>query len=676
MPAKRKFYVRRDSVPFKKGMRVPGNPQEDETPKEQQNPNETNETNDTPKTSDATPMVPPNPQARAAAKKVIATPTDQTGETASTDTNDDENSGTNENNEPPEQNDDENTDDNSNSDADTNNTGDNTDKPDENDELKQEIDVKWKQVEQHDKRVARALGGLRLSGELADTAMKAFSSLSRLAGSLMTNPFTSPTNMARNMLQTTITDSFNAMQGVVDNIGHVWGIKDGIKDPKDIAGTYKGAQYYKDHAETEAVQAMFAKDLGEMTKEIFGDDADPTHFGDLLMKAVDDGDIEKIKAVSKKLQATYDSEEGKRLRAEVNKEEMDRNNDAIPKEEKYQASAKAKMFDTIYRKYLRGTKNASEWLAAAENRKKVQARENKTNLSTNAGLQRKAEKLKAEAAKITDENQRREYLLGQGELGISVMLAEQVAKKRDVLDVTRLAADGLPMMGTRMEDNLIANLSNRKEMSESDPNFNDKLIPEEEEILKKLLARRKARQDAKKPAEPSEPTMAERVQGMIKNPDAYGASASKKENEAIYGMAGNRMIELKDTIARKTRAALIDKDIDAYQNMTEDEIEREIEKALREDPEYIELHGMRMAAYASNIFNEGMNLLNKMEIVDEDEDGFRASLLEARKKVAQFWKGYGQNKVFVPNTEGTEAYDALAELEDVCNDISTVMSDD
>lgn len=353
--------------------------------------------------------------------------------------------------------------------------------------ITKDIQDKWAAREKSDKRVAHAMTGLRLAGDVADRALGAFQSLTKLGNAFLQNPFSSPMGSAKQIFATTVVDTGAAIQGLTEDVGKLWGIKDGVKDPKDIAGTYKGAQYYKDQADIDAVQATFAKDLEYIGREAFGDRFTGSNFGDLLTEAVDKGDVDAIDKVSRILRETYDSDdpEIRRMREEVNKEEADRNNDAIPKERKFKASAKAKAFDTVYRKYLWAATNAAENIRANARKDEVAATHAQRNLRVDERNAERARRDTERAQQIQDDADRRDFLMQQGEWGRSVAIIEDLLG-RDAVQMDDLDVDGLPRMKPGMEDNIIKALSNKKATGGT-------LSADEIALLDKLNKRRDAR---------------------------------------------------------------------------------------------------------------------------------------------------------------------------------------
>ena len=270
----------------------------------------------------------------------------------------------------------------------------------------------WDEYEKRDKNLTRALTGLRLFGDMLDTAVKAFGAIMKLPKKiLMSNVISDPMGPAKQMLATTIVDAGAMMQEVTDNIGHVWGIKDGVKDPKDIAGTYKGAQYYKDHADMETVHAIFANDLGNITQDVFGKNEkykefmdengrmDASRFGDMLLKAIDEKDYESLGKIQKVFHDQMNSERGKRAQMNMNRELREKYDDNIPKDQKYKAPAGDRAFYNLYNRYQRGLTNAFEHIRAQYAREAGYARNEAQNIREEISWMNKEEKERVRAEK-------------------------------------------------------------------------------------------------------------------------------------------------------------------------------------------------------------------------------------------------------------------------------------
>ena len=181
----------------------------------------------------------------------------------------------------------------------------------------------------------------------------------------------------------------------------------------------------------------------------------------------------------------YDSKEGMDLRRQINQEEMDRNNDGIPADKKFKASAKAKAFDAIYRRYLGGLTNASETIGANARKDEVAARQAQTNLARDRRDAERARKDAEKASRIKDDEERRNFLMGRGELGRSVAVIEDIAG-RDAVEMGDLDTDGLPRMRPALEDRIIRTLSNKRDAGST-------LNADEARLLDALTTRRNTR---------------------------------------------------------------------------------------------------------------------------------------------------------------------------------------
>lgn len=440
--------------------------------------------------------------------------------------------------------------------------------------ITKEMQDKWAAREKSDKRIAHAMTGLRLAGDIADRALGAFQSLTKLGNAFLQNPFSSPMGSAKQILATTVVDTGAAIQGLTEDVGKLWGIKDGIKDPKDIAGTYKGAQYYKDQADIDAVQATFAKDLEYIGRDAFGDKFTGSNFGDLLTDAIDRGDIAAIDKVSKRLRETYDSDdpEIKKMREEVNREAADRNNDAIPKERKFKASAKAKAFDTVYRKYLWGATNAAEAIGANAKKDEASARQAQTNLRADLRKQKEDAKELARQAKDKDANDRRDFLMGQGSLGRSVALIEEL-QGRDAVQMDDLDDDGLPRMKPGMEDNIIKALSNKKATGGT-------LSADETALLSALNKRRDARRQDK--ADKAQETADRKAEAARKKAEKAKQIQDDKDRAKYLmgeGLWGKTIVIAENIKGRKNVVDMTELDDDGLPKMKES-LENEIIKVL------------------------------------------------------------------------------------------------
>lgn len=440
--------------------------------------------------------------------------------------------------------------------------------------ITKEIQDKWAAKEKSDKRIAHAMTGLRLAGDVADRALGAFQSLTKLGNAFLQNPFSSPMGSAKQIFATTVVDTGAAIQGLTEDVGKLWGIKDGIKDPKDIAGTYKGAQYYKDQADIDAVQATFAKDLEYIGRDAFGDKFNGSNFGDLLTDAIDRGDIAAIDKVSKRLRETYDSDdpEIRKMREEVNKEAADRNNDAIPKERKFKASAKAKAFDTVYRKYLWGATNAAEAIGANAKKDEAAARREQTNIRTDIRREKEDAKELARQAKEMDDKSRRDFLMGQGDLGRSVALIEEL-QGRDAVQMDDLDADGLPRMKPGMEDNIIKALSNKKATGGT-------LSADETALLDALNKRRNTRrQDKADREQETADRKAEAARKRAEKAQQIKDDQARADYLMKQGLWGKTIVIAERVKGRKDVVNMTDLDEDGLPKMKES-LENDIIKAL------------------------------------------------------------------------------------------------
>ena len=111
-----------------------------------------------------------------------------------------------------------------------------------------------------------------------------------------------------------------------------------------------------------------------ITKDVFGEDADPGKFSELLQNAIDTDDVESLRKITDRIVDIVDRPENQALLDDVYKERNDRNNDGVPKDRKHKASAQAKMFYALYSNYLHGVVNAAEHIGAINGRRAAQIR--------------------------------------------------------------------------------------------------------------------------------------------------------------------------------------------------------------------------------------------------------------------------------------------------------------
>lgn len=483
--------------------------------------------------------------------------------------------------------------------------------------ITKEMQDKWAAREKSDKRIAHAMTGLRLAGDIADRALGAFQSLTKLGNAFLQNPFSSPMGSAKQILATTVVDTGAAIQGLTEDVGKLWGIKDGIKDPKDIAGTYKGAQYYKDQADIDAVQATFAKDLEYIGRDAFGDRFTGSNFGDLLTEAVDKGDIAAIEKVSKKLRETYDSDdpEIRKMREEVNKEEADRNNDAIPKERKFKASAKAKAFDTIYRKYLWGATNAAENIRANARKDEVAATHAQRNLRTDMKGAEQARKDAEKAQRIQDDAARRDFLMQKGNWGRSVVTIEDLLGK-DAVQIDDLDTDGLPKMKESTENKIIKLLSNKKASGST-------LNADEVMLLDSLKRRRENRRIALEEEVEKNGGADAYINKLLKgNEDMrFGGSQSSETNKKIINIAVMQIGRMRSKY------------------MKEGGSEDEWDIVKYTIPEYLKFRSYKESAMSGYKAYRSMERINGMgESVPEGiRDVMSQNVADLQEEVARYW---------------------------------------
>ena len=285
-----------------------------------------------------------------------------------------------------------------------------------------DIMAKWKKYAVRD----ASASGLRLGVDLVSHTVGAMGSLVKLANGFIKNPFSDPTGAARSLVNG-IVEGGALAQGVVDSIGMVWGIKDGVKQ-EDVAGTYKGAQYYKQHADAERVQAKFNDDIGRLTKDIYGEDKNPEDLADLLKNDIaeatnEDSDIvsrkgaqNRIVSWMKNLETMGDTPEGKRLLDMVKRQKLDATNDAIPKGEKYTAPVEAWMYYNLYTTFSNAITNVNRDIGAISARQANQHRHNLQDLGENRRfthkLERQEEQDRREAEKAAIDEKYKEWVKG------------------------------------------------------------------------------------------------------------------------------------------------------------------------------------------------------------------------------------------------------------------------
>ena len=409
---------------------------------------------------------------------------------------------------------------------------------------------------------------------------------------------------------------------------------------------------------------MLAKDLTEMGDEIFAGDEnykefmtpdgklDSKRFGDVLLKTIDNRDLDKLDKLKEGFMKRMDSEQGRKFREEVNRERAERYNDGIPKDKKFKASPEARSFVASYERYMRGIDNAYQNIHA-EAMSDVASDRNLTQQLGEHDAKKKriaAGAKKAKEAKTAEE--RAEAFKDMGDYGQFVLDVEGALGQTNIVDYENMEKDGFPAMSETVENKLYKVLRDKQ--------VSGQITDGEKKVLDTIVKRK----DQRKAAEEKPKS---ELEGMYRNPDEYGGSKSQSVNKAIYDECQRGIESIKAELIKK----------DPKLGGKSKKAKKALKDALRNDPRYVDLHNAQMATRASSKYNEASDMMVKYKediIASLDADGYNGAeeyermyndLIASRKAIAQKWKAAGKNTQFydvkdVPEwTDLRNSYDAI-----------------
>lgn len=409
-------------------------------------------------------------------------------------------------------------------------------------EMDPQIEKKWAKFAAKESAAA----GLGLAANLGARSVGFMGSMIKFANSFLKNPFSDPLGIAKGLVNA-IVETGAAVQGVVDDIGMVWGIKDGVKQ-KDIAGTYKGMKYYTEHRNAERVQAKFNEDMGRITKQVFGDDAEPEKMMDYMWDAVSraqnkDLDITERKKAVKQIGSLVDNmavmannPDVMRMAAMVKRQEMDMKNKSKSPKEKYVAPADAQVYVIMYRNMMKSFIDAARTAGAITSRQASDYRHQMQVLGE--------ERRFGTPEEIAEWKKWRDGLTGDSKDFVDVV---ENALGRPLLPAG-VANDGLPMIGNISDAQRVMRALEYKKNTQD-------LTPAEAKALETLQKR------IPKPERVGRPKGLDRIKKLQKiNKNGWGGSTDNGVNKRIMETAQQEMLALE-------RAGQADSDkYDKFQN--------------------------------------------------------------------------------------------------------------